>query len=357
MRLGLVIYGSLSTVSGGYLYDQKLVEHLLGKGDEVKIVSIPWRNYLSHLGDNLSPSLQHRLRNLHVDLLLQDELNHPSLFGLNRRLGNGCPVVSIVHHLRCSEYRSVWQNRFYRVVERKYLSTLDGIIYNSHTTQRSVEELVIQDIPSVVAYPAGDRLKSQIGEEDIIHRATHPGPLRLIFLGNVIPRKGLHVLLQALAELPADSLTLSVVGSLDVDLAYTRIIQHLVEENSLSGKVKFCGVLNDDELAACLRDSHILVVPSSYEGFGIAYLEGMGFGLPAIATTRGAAGEIVKSGVNGYLIDPEDSQGLGNHLRQLIKDRQLLVELSLRARQRYLEHPTWDQTGARVRNFLLTFLE
>src|SRR5262245_58363835 len=57
LRIGLVIYGSLETISGGYLYDRKLVEHLQAQGHTVQLVSLPWRNYPRHLGDNLSKSL------------------------------------------------------------------------------------------------------------------------------------------------------------------------------------------------------------------------------------------------------------------------------------------------------------
>jgi len=86
MRIGLLIFGSLDTVSGGYLYDRQLVRYLEAQGDHVQVVSIPWRNYPKHLFDNLSTDLFNRLLNLPVDILLQDELNHPSLFYLNQRL-------------------------------------------------------------------------------------------------------------------------------------------------------------------------------------------------------------------------------------------------------------------------------
>jgi len=55
MKLGLIIYGSLDTLSGGYLYDRKLVEYLRRCGDTVEVISLPWRNYARHLADNLSP--------------------------------------------------------------------------------------------------------------------------------------------------------------------------------------------------------------------------------------------------------------------------------------------------------------
>ena len=83
MRLGLVVYGSLDTVSGGFLYDRQLVRHLRSRGDEVEVISIPWRPYARGLLDNLSPALFKRLSRAAFELLLEDELAHPSLFRLN----------------------------------------------------------------------------------------------------------------------------------------------------------------------------------------------------------------------------------------------------------------------------------
>jgi len=123
MKLGLVIYASLETLSGGYLYDRKLVGHLTRCGDSVEVISLPRRSYPRHLGDNLSPVLFRRFQRLRADILLQDELNHPSLFWINRQLRGqiAYPIVSIVHHLRSNELHPAWQNRFYRWVERLYL--------------------------------------------------------------------------------------------------------------------------------------------------------------------------------------------------------------------------------------------
>src|SRR5687767_12125907 len=80
MRIGLVIYGSLDTLSGGYLYDRKLVEYLRSQEDSVEIISLPWRNYAAHLIDNFSFRLPDSQR---FDILIQDELNHASLILAN----------------------------------------------------------------------------------------------------------------------------------------------------------------------------------------------------------------------------------------------------------------------------------
>ena len=147
MHIGLIIYGSLDTLSGGYLYDRKLVEYLRSQGDTVDVISLPWRSYGAHLGDNFHFRLPENL-----DLLIQDELNHPSLVFANRKKPS-YPVVSLVHHLRSSEMRPGWQNALYRFIEKKYLQSVDGFIFNSKTTRNTVQNLLARGKPSVLAHP------------------------------------------------------------------------------------------------------------------------------------------------------------------------------------------------------------
>jgi glycosyltransferase involved in cell wall biosynthesis len=358
VRVGLVIYGSLETISGGYLYDRILVEHLRRQGDQVVIFSLPWRTYARHLGDNLSRALVRQLRETSPDVLLQDELNHPSLFWLNRRLRGHVryPVIGIVHHLRCSEARPAWQNSFFRWVERRYLKTLDGFIFNSETTRATVEGLGGAGRPAVVAYPGGDRLRPNLMPAQIAARAWQPGPLRLLFIGNLIPRKGLHILLEGLSCLDQDSWRLEVVGGLEVDPAYVRAVRRQIAEAGLTRQVILSGSLTDAELAIRLAENHLLVVPSSYEGFGIVYVEGMGFGLPAIASTAGAAQEIITHGRDGVLVSPGDATTLARHVQALSENRGRLLQMSLAAYQRYMAHPAWAESAERIRQFLRTFV-
>jgi glycosyltransferase involved in cell wall biosynthesis len=344
MRIGLFIYGSLDTLSGGYLYDRKLVEYLRSHGESVEIISLPWRNYVAHLTDNLYFRLPKDL-----DFLIQDELNHPSLIFANRGK-HPYPVISLIHHLRCSELRPNWQNTFYRVIEKKYLRSVDGFIFNSKTTRNVVHELIGNNKPNILAYPPTDRFGSPISEQEIIDRAK-VNPLRILFLGNVIERKGLHTLLNAISIQPS-AFRVEVIGSMDSEPEYTRQIQKIIEQNHLSSFVFLHGSLDKEPLIEKIKQAQILVVPSSYEGYGIVYLEGMCFGLPAIGTTAGAAGEIIEDGQTGYLIEPNDSALLFAKLKLLAEDRGLLTRLALDARKRYLHQPAWETTVENIRNFL-----
>lgn len=358
MRVGLVVYGSLATISGGNLYDQKLVEALRRASHEVEVLSLPAPGgYLAALAQNLSTRHFRAHAEGSFDVLLQDELVHPSLVRANRR-GRGSaaqreqpPRVGIVHHLRSWEERPRWQNRLYGWVEKAYLETLDAFLYNSPSTREGVEGVLGEPRPCVVARPGKDRL--------VALAPTPPGAppraedgLRLLFVGNLIPRKGLHTLVEALLLLRRETWSLDVVGDLDRDPAYSLRVRRRVSESGLEPRITFHGCVPDALLAQRFAAGHVLTVPSSYEGFGIVYLEGMGFGLPAVATTSGAASELIRDGENGLLVPPSNTPALARALRRLWDDPELLARLRRGARATYESHATWDETMARAVGFL-----
>jgi len=354
MRIGLIIYGRLDTETGGYLYDRMMARGLIQLGHEVEVISLPGGSYLRRVGHGLLPGRCRRLLAGGFDVLVQDELCHPSLFVVNRRLRrqDGPIVVAMIHHLLCREPRRRWQNAMLAVTERRYLSSVDGFIHNSETTRRTVAALVGGDRPEIVAYPAGNRFGNSLSAETIDQRAFGPGPLELLFLGMVIPRKGLLPLLSALAQVDRGIWRLSVVGSLDVDPVYVAEAGRLVRQLGLSDSVRFHGFCQDDDLVKVLRTSHLICMPYAYEGFGIAILEAMAFGLPAICSRDGAAGETISHGANGFLLDPRDLRGLAPLLADLHLDREALRRMSLAACATYVGHPTWQESVASIDGFL-----
>jgi glycosyltransferase involved in cell wall biosynthesis len=349
MKIGLVIYGSLDTLSGGYLYDRMLVEYLRANGDSVEIFSLPWRNYAAHLFDNIHFRLPGKL-----DVIIQDELNQPSLIQANSRK-HPYPVVSLVHHLRCSEVRPRWQNAIFRSVERQYLRSVDGYILNSRTTWATVQALNSECKPHVIAFPAGDRLGT-ITQPQIVSRSLQNGPLRLLFVGTVIPRKGLHLLIDAISLLPDSSVTLDVAGGLTADTRYVESIYHQISKRGIGRLVTFHGAYTDATLKRLFSQSHLLVLPSYYEGFGIAYLESMAFGLPSIATKSGGAVEIVEDGVTGFLIPAGNTLALRERIMDLMSSKEKLMQMSLGAKRKFNEFPTWVESFSQVSHFLQQLL-
>lgn len=357
LKIGLIIYGNLNILSGGYLYDKKLVSYLREEGVEVTIFSQPLDTYLAHLKDNLSTSFFQAIYNYAPDILLQDELNHPSLFLMNRALKKhlNCPIISIVHHLYNSESSEVRWKRLLPWVEQRYLKTVDGFIFNSQTTQRTVEDFLMdRNLKSTVAYPGKDNLTFDLDEQTIECRSRREKPLNLIFVGNIITRKSLHVLINSLALLPPSEWQLTVVGDRGVNPAYTKRIDGLIYNLQLAESVQFVGKVSRKTLQKHLEKSDVLVVPSVYEGFGIVYVEALGAGLPVIAGKAGGATEIIKSGENGYLVSQNTYQ-LANIINRFIENRSLLTAMSLAAYESYDRFPTWDKSMARALTFIKSF--
>ena len=354
MNIGLIICGNLNTLTGGYIYDRLLVEQLRRLGHRVEIISIPRTFYVGQLLHNYSKQLWSRLVSTDVDLLLQDGLTHPSFFRVNRRLAAkaSVPIVALVHQVKCRQPRSGIINRLYEAVERPYFNSVDAFIFNSATTRRAVEGLTDRLQPSVVAFPAGDRLGCLASTDRIVSRARSDGPLRLIFVGNLLPNKGMLPLLQALKKLPSGRWHLTVVGSLDMHPRCVGRVKKMIAAANLRYQAVLVGPRDGPGLASLLGRSHVFVMPYSHEGFGMAHLEAMGFGLPVIGSTRGAVKEYVTPERNGFLIEPGDLDQTADCLERLWGDRRLLIRWGRAALQRFHEHPRWVDTVKAIEGFL-----
>ncbi len=227
-------------------------------------------------------------------------------------------------------------------------SSTAGLLFKAYAGLESTSE----GLPNLIAVPAGDQFIQQISDSLIVERAQRPGPLRMVFLGNLIPRKGLHVLLDALAQLSDHNLSLTIAGNPTVDQDYVRRIKHQIVDQNLGDRVNLLGSLTTEKLTEVLFDHQVMAVPSFYEGYGIVYLEGMAFGLPAIASNSGAACEIITDSQDGFLVPPGNTAVLADRISRLAIDRRLLAEMGQAARIRFLSQPSWEQTTASITKFL-----
>ncbi len=357
MRVGLVLAGDVDNRSGGFYYDRRLRDRLRERGHDTDIVSLPWRSYPRQLTDNLrGRRIAARLDGF--DVVVEDGLAHPSLLAANRRIE--APTVALLHML-ASRARTGIARRAVRRIEGRFLSGVDAAIYNAETTRRDAAPLGAPG-RSVVAPPAGDRFAPEISVAAIRERASER-PLDVTFLGNVVERKGLDTLVEGLARIERSPPTdgpdadpdwrLTVVGDTDGDPAYVDRVRETAADAGIAGRVRFAGRLDDEAVAARLRETHVLAVPSRYEPFGMVYLEAMGFGCVPLATTAGGAVEFVRDGESGLLVPPDDPAAVADGLGRLA-DRDRLAEMGVAARETYDGWPTWTETLDDAVDFLET---
>jgi glycosyltransferase involved in cell wall biosynthesis len=354
MRIGLVIYGRLNTLTGGYLYDRFLAEALRRRGHRIDVISLEWKPYAQSLLDNFSPRVKTRLTQRHWDLLLQDELCHPSLIYLNRQIqaGRQTTIVAIVHQVLYRQPRSRLLNLAYGWAERHYFRTINGLLFVSRSNWDLSRPLIRQDVPIRVASPAGDRLGRIASEQLIVARSHKAGPLELLFVGNLAPVKGLDPLLESICRLPHHMWRLTVVGRLTSNRRYARRILNRVVRLRLESQVRFLGVVDGESLRALYTASQVFVMPFAHEGFGIAALEAMAFGLPVIGSSAGGLREFVRHEENGFMVGACDHKAVQRHIEHLYHDRSRLAAMGRAALRTFSAQPTWSQSMRRACIFI-----
>jgi phosphatidylinositol alpha-mannosyltransferase len=143
----------------------------------------------------------------------------------------------------------------------------------------------------------------------------------IAYLGRHEPRKGLEVLLQAVASMP-EKVTLWVMS----DGPQT---EELRSRYGFDERVKWLGAVSDEEKISRLKGADVFCVPSLRgESFGIVLLEGMAAGTPVVASDLPGYRNVAKGGDEAYLVTPGDVQALSSGLRRVLEDKQLASQQS-----------------------------
>ena len=171
-----------------------------------------------------------------------------------------------------------------------------------------------------------------------------PAPMiRLLFVGSLIPRKGVDVLLKALAELRALNLHLTVIGQGPLEQSLMDLSRSL----GLKKTVTFEGTVPPGEsMAKLMNQSHILVLPSHHEGRPNVVIEAMAAGRPVVGSDIHGIRECLDQSGAGILFPDNDASSLASAIKSLIDRPARIAELGGKAREWVLSQGlTWDNTA------------
>lgn len=207
----------------------------------------------------------------------------------------------------------------------------------------------------------GDRVRGQLGDGlagrvavvrngvdvETFHPRRQPrddDELRLLFVGRVIPEKGAHVLVEALARLGRPDVRATVVGSRGFDAAagpsgYEQSLR--ARAAALGDRVTFLPFQERPRVAALMRDADVVVVPSVWaEPSGLTVLEGMASGAAVVASAVGGIPEL--AGDAATLVPPDDAGQLAEAIEHLADDRAALGRSRAGARE-HAEASSWTR--------------
>jgi glycosyltransferase involved in cell wall biosynthesis len=143
----------------------------------------------------------------------------------------------------------------------------------------------------------------------------------ILYTGALIPRKGVHHLINAFARVAKDfpQARLILLGH-EENKTYTAELKEQVKRLGADGRVQFIGAMPQAELATWMRRASVFVLPSVSEGLGRVVVEAMASGTPVIGSNVGGIPEMVQDGVTGFLIPPGDETVLAAKLRWMLEN-------------------------------------
>jgi glycosyltransferase involved in cell wall biosynthesis len=341
--LHVVVPGDLDTRTGGYEYDRRIVAGLRARGWTVAVVSLP--------GDYPCPTAEARvaagamLRAIPDDaLVLADGLAFGALPVEAQRERDRLRLVALVHHPLAAETGlSDDDVRMLRQSEAQALQAARGVVVTSPRTVDAVEALGVSRARIVVVEPGTPAAAATPG-------SGRPD-MQLLCVASVVPRKGHDTLIHALASIASLPWHLTCVGSLDRDRAWVARLRRELADLGLEARVTFAGELEGNALDAVYHGADLFVLPTRYEGYGMAVAEALARGIPVVSTDTGAIVELVGDRA-GVLVPPDSVASLAGELRRLLTDAADFARLKRGALAVRATLPTWESASARMEEAL-----
>ncbi|MDX2157853.1 MAG: glycosyltransferase family 4 protein [Hyphomicrobiaceae bacterium] len=173
------------------------------------------------------------------------------------------------------------------------------------------------------------------------------GPVRLLSVGAMVPRKDYPLLLEALALVPSIDWHLDIVGNTDRDPAHAAEIHNAIDQLRLRERVAIRGRLSDEDLEALWAEADLYAAASRHEGFGMAIAEALGRGVPVVTTEAGAVADWL-SGECAIIVPAGDRAALASALATALSDSSRRRDMSAAALEQAARLPTWSDTAEAV---------
>jgi glycosyltransferase involved in cell wall biosynthesis len=320
VHIHFIVPGDIATLTGGYIYDRRIIEGLPEQGICVNL----------HLLDQGFPfpsprALDHAaaiIQNIpEGETLVVDGLALGPLHAILKLNAGRLHLVALIHH-PLAEETGLKQDvaRQLKSQERKALFYCQRVIVTSSTTRLSLVKAYDVGENSIVVVEPGVELVRQV-------RNPVGREFRLLCVASLVPRKGHKTLIEALSLLSDRSWTLTCVGDLNREPGSTVEVLNYVRKVGLGQRIKFLGTLGPAALLEHYRRAHVFVLASHHEGYGMALAEALSQGLPIVSTTAGAIVHTVPKSA-GLLVPPGDVSALAAALARVFDEprcRQRLI--------------------------------
>lgn len=326
--------------TGGWIYNQRLLDALGRLGWSIGRLTLP--------AGFPEPDAAARAETAAMvrglpdgTLLLVDQLCISVMPELAEEQRDRLRLAVIVHHPLALEGDLPEAAARRADAERRTLAAARLVLATSQATAQTLRQDYGVDPTRLVVGPPG------IDRHPQVALRRDGGPLRLLNVGAVVPRKDQRLLIEALAGLKDRAWELRIAGDLERNGEHLARLRELVRHHGLEDRVAFLGALDGEAFEAEWRRADLFVASSRHEGFGMAVAEAVARGLPVITTTAGA--------VEGWLdrraaliVPIGDIAALREALRRALDEPALRLALHAGAVAAADALPSWEATAGTV---------
>jgi glycosyltransferase involved in cell wall biosynthesis len=333
-----VVPGSIDTRTGGYGYDREIIAGLERRGWTVRVREVPGSFPFPSAAsrDSAAATLAALADGTAV---VVDGLALGALPDEAAREAARLRLIALVHHPLADETGlSADQRARLEASERRALQAVRHVVVTSRRTAGTLARYGVAPASITVIEPGTDPAPQARGSSD------GSSMVELLCVATLVPRKGHDVLVRALAEMSAAPWRLTCVGGLDRDEAWVAALRAQVAAAGLETRIAFVGELDRAPLDACYDAADVFVLPTWYEGYGMAVAEALARGLPVVSTATGAIADLVGSDA-GRLVPPGDAAALAAALSAVVTDAALRAQLAAGARRARALLPSWDDAA------------
>ncbi len=175
------------------------------------------------------------------------------------------------------------------------------------------------------------------------HKNSDPQKVKIVYVGSLIPKKGVQDLIEALSAKVFDNVVLEVVG----EGFYSDDLKKMAETANISHRVIWRGLATPNEVARIMKSADMLCLPSHTEGSPNVVKEAMSCGLPVVATRVGGIPDLIEDNFTGYLYNVQDTNDLAGKIRILVENSSLRRSFGHNARKKIMDNEmSWDDTAS-----------
>ena len=332
--LAFAVPGDLSTPTGGYAYDRRMITELQRFAGSIAVLD---------LGEGF-PRPPPAIRAAALSKLAAVPPDCPAVIdGLAlgalpevAALRRSHRLVALVHHpLALESGLSRPEIEMLGASERAALAGVRHVVTTSRTVARIlVADYGVQEARITIAPPGTDPAPAA--------RGSQSPAVVLLAVGAITPRKGYDVLVAALAMLGASPWRLTIVGDRHRDPAAAARLEADIVRFGLSNRIALAGAVSRARLEAFYDGADLFVLASRFEGYGMACADAMARGLPIIGTIAGAIPDTAPSAL---LVPPDNAVALAAALEATIANRGARNRLAAATRRAARALPTWPASA------------